>query len=309
MKQTLSIDKSSRQLGQGAIFLCAVLWSSSGLCIKLMDWHPILIAGARSFLAVLVLMSAKFLKRRAVKTKGSENPGPPLYIFAGGCAYASTMILFVIANKLTASANAILLQYSAPIWAAMLGWVLVKEKPHWEHWGALALIMGGMVLFFKDSLVLSDSLLLSGGLAGGVFLGNCVAVLSGVCFGANSAFMRMLKDGDPADAMLLAHIITAVFSIPFFFFYPPVMNASSLLAISFMGIFQIGFASLFFAYGIKRVTAVQAMLTAMIEPVLNPVWVLLVTGEKPTASALLGGCIIVAAVAASSLIGKRREIA
>jgi drug/metabolite transporter (DMT)-like permease len=290
MKQRQSIDKSSRQLGQGAIFLCAVFWSTSGLFIKLVDWHPILIAGARSFLAVLVLAAVRSLKPRGIKVKS-----PPLYIFAGGCAYAATMILFVIANKLTASANAILLQYSAPIWAAMLGWVLVKEKPHWEHWGALVLVMGGMVLFFRD------------GLAGGAFLGDSIAVLSGVCFGANSAFMRMLKDGDPADAMLLAHVITAVFSIPFFFFYPPVMNPGAILAISFMGVFQIGLASLLFAYGIKRVAALQAMLIAMAEPVLNPVWVLLVTGEKPSASAIAGGGVIVAAVAASSLIGKRRE--
>jgi drug/metabolite transporter (DMT)-like permease len=261
-----------------------------------MDWHPILIAGARSFLAVLVLTSVKFLKPRRVQTKA-----PPLYIFAGGCAYASTMILFVIANKLTASANAILLQYSAPIWAAMLGWLLIREKPRWEHWGALVLVMAGMVLFFKDNLVLSE------GLGERAFLGNCIAVFSGVCFGANSVFMRMLKDGDPADAMLLAHVITALFSVPFFFLYPPSVTAGALLAITFMGIFQIGMASLLFAYGIRRVPAVQAMLTAMAEPVLNPVWVLLVTGEKPTAPAVAGGLLIVTAVAASSLIGKRRE--
>ncbi|MDR2741338.1 MAG: DMT family transporter [Treponema sp.] len=290
MKQPQGIDRSSRQLGQGAIFLCAVLWSTSGLCIKLVDWHPILIAGARSFLAVLVLTAVKFLKPRRVKVKSR-----PVWVFAGGCAYASTMILFVIANKLTASANAILLQYSAPIWAAMLGWALIKEKPHWEHWGALVLVMAGMVLFFKD------------GLAGGAFLGDSIAVFSGICFGANSVFMRMLKDGDPADAMLFAHIVTALVSIPFFFFYPPVVTAGTLLSIAFMGIFQIGVASLLFAYGIKRVPAIQAMLTAMAEPVLNPVWVLLATGEKPSAPAVAGGLLIVTAVAASSLIGKRRE--
>jgi drug/metabolite transporter (DMT)-like permease len=290
MKHLRSIDKSSRQLGQGAIFLCAVLWSTSGLCIKLVDWHPLLIAGARSFLAVLVLAAVKFLKPRRVTVKS-----PPLLIFAGGCAYASTMILFVTANKLTAPANAILLQYSAPVWAAILGWVLLKEKPHWEHWCALVLVMGGLILFFKD------------GLAGGAFPGDSIAVLSGICFAANSVFMRMLKDGDPADAMLLAHVFTALISIPFFFLYPPVVNPETILAVTFMGLIQIGLASLLFAYGIKRVTAVQAMLTAMAEPVLNPVWVLLVTGEKPSAPAIAGGLLIVTAVAASSLIGKRRE--
>jgi drug/metabolite transporter (DMT)-like permease len=294
MKQFQGTDKHSRQWGQGAVFLCAFLWSTSGLFIKLVDWHPVLIAGARSFLAFLVLLIAKFLQPRKVKTKG-EGQGLRIYTFAGGCAYAATMIFFVIANKLTASANAILLQYSAPIWAALLAWLLAKEKPRWEQWAALVLVIGGMVLFFKD------------GLAGGALLGDCLAVISGICFGANSAFMRMLKDGDPADAMLLAHAFTALFSVPFFFLYPPAVNAAALFSLTFMGIFQIGAASLLFAYGIKRVTAVQAMLTAMIEPVLNPVWVLLVTGEQPSGSALVGGGIIVTAVVASSLVGKRRE--
>jgi len=285
------INKSSRHLGQGAIFLCAVLWSTSGLFIKLLDWHPILIAGSRSFVAALFLLAVKLLRRRKGVAGGSRG-----YIAAGGIAYAATMILFVTANKMTASANAILLQYSAPVWAALIAWALAKERPHWEQWGALVLVMGGLLLFFKD------------GLAGGALLGDSLAVCSGICFGANSAFMRMLKDGDPVDAMLLAHIISAVFCVPFFFLYPPVISAGALGAIAFMGIIQIGFASLLFAYGIKRIPAVKAMLTAMIEPVLNPVWVLLVTGERPAVSALLGGGVIVGAVVASSLIGKRREM-
>jgi drug/metabolite transporter (DMT)-like permease len=205
------------------------------------------------------------------------------------------MITFVIANKHTASANVILLQYSAPVWAALLGWLIAKEKPHWEHWGALVVVTGGMLLVFKD------------GLAGGGFLGDGLAVVSGVCFGANSVFMRMIKDGDPADSMLLSHIFAALFSVPFFFIYPPVMSAGPVLAIVFMGVIQIGVASLLFAFGIRRVTAVQAMLTAMIEPVLNPVWVLLVMGERPAVTALIGGAVIIAAVVAASLVGKRRE--
>ncbi|MDR1949797.1 MAG: DMT family transporter [Spirochaetaceae bacterium] len=286
MKQS----SSSQRLGQGAVFLCAVLWSTSGLFIKLLPWHPVVIAGTRSFIAALFLLALRrlFPRRGPLRRR-------PLLVFAGGMAYAATMISFVIANKLTASANAILLQYSAPVWAALLGWALAKEKPHWEHWAALVLVMGGLLLFFK------------GGLAGGSALGNGVAVLSGICFGANSAFMRMQKEGDPADSMLTAHIITAAFCVPFLFLFPPVPGAAAVGAVLFMGFIQIGTASLLFAYGIRRISAVQAMLTAMIEPVLNPLWVLLVTGEKPAPEALLGGGIIVAAVLFSSIIGKQRE--
>jgi drug/metabolite transporter (DMT)-like permease len=299
-----ALRKEHHLAGQGAIFLCAVLWSTSGLFIKLVDWHPILIAGGRSFIAALFMGGVRLLfGRRAgglhavgLHADGVNAGKRAFSVWAGGIAYAVTMISFVIANKLTASANAILLQYSAPVWAAILGWLLIKEKPRWEHWGALILVMLGMLLFFKD------------GLAGGALAGDILAVFSGICFGANSVFMRMGKEGNPADAMLLAHTVTAVFSIPFFCVYPPALTTGSIGAILFMGIVQIGCASLLFSYGIRRVRAVQAMLTAMIEPVLNPVWVLLVTGERPSARALAGGGIIVAAVIISSLIGKHREV-
>jgi drug/metabolite transporter (DMT)-like permease len=138
-------------------------------------------------------------------------------------------------------------------------------------------------------------------------LGDALALLSGLFFGANSVFMRMQKDGNPADSMLLAHVICAAVSVPFVFMHPPALNPANTAAILFMGIIQIGLASLLFSYGFKRIRALEAMLIAMIEPVLNPRWVLLVTGEKPSASALLGGSVIIAAVLFSSVVSKGRE--
>jgi drug/metabolite transporter (DMT)-like permease len=273
------------QLGQGAVFLCALFWSTGGLCIKLIDWHPISIAGGRSLIAALFMLGVRFFSPRTRHLKFDLRP-----LWPAGLAYAATMILFVIANKLTASANAIVLQYSAPVWAAVLGRFLFKEKLHWEQWGARAFVMGGLVLFFKD------------GLASGSLEGNVIALISGIAFGLNSVLMRAQQGGTQADAFILAHIITALFGAPFFFFYAPALSPGAVGAILFLGIFQIGAASLLFAYGITRITAVQAMITAMTEPVLNPVWVLLAMGEKPGPSALAGGGIIVAAVAVSSLL-------
>jgi drug/metabolite transporter (DMT)-like permease len=152
-----------------------------------------------------------------------------------------------------------------------------------------------MFLFFKDDL------------GGGNFFGDVLAVVSGFFFGVHSVFLRMIKQGDPANGMLLSHVLCALFSVPFFFVYPAVLSVGSAGAILFMGIVQIGVASALFAYGIKRVTAVQAMLTAMIEPVLNPVWVLAVTGERPTVSALIGGGIIITALALSTALSAWRR--
>jgi drug/metabolite transporter (DMT)-like permease len=294
---------SSWKLGQGAILLCAFFWSTSGLFIKLVDWNPVVIAGSRSFLAALFLFALRFSRRR-ISPAGRGTPGPfgrgkPLgrdvfFTFAGGLVYAATMIVFVIANKRTTSANAILLQYTAPVWAALLGWLIAGERPRWEQWAALVLVFLGMLLFFKDDL------------GGGNFFGDVLAIISGICFGAHSVLLRMIKRGEAADAMLLAHILCALFSVPFFFLYPAGLSPGTAGAILFMGLIQIGAASALFAYGIKRVTAIQAMLTAMIEPVLNPVWVFAVTGEKPAFSALLGGGIIIAALTLSAVLSARR---
>jgi drug/metabolite transporter (DMT)-like permease len=275
--------------GQLAVVLCAALWSTSGLFIKLLDWHPVVIAGTRSLVAAIFMASVRRPTRGKFRCDAFNT-------LAAGVCYAGTMITFVVANKLTASANVILLQYSAPVWACLLAWLLLKEKPFWEHWTALALVVGGMVLFFKE------------GLASGSLFGDGLAVFSGILFGANSVFMRAQKDGNPADSMLVSHILTALFAVPFFFMYPPLVRPAGAAIILFMGIVQIGCASLLFAYGIKRISAIQAMLTASIEPLLNPVWTLIVIGEKPSVSAIAGGTIILFAIAFSSIIGKKREL-
>jgi drug/metabolite transporter (DMT)-like permease len=286
--------KEHRFAGQGAILLCAILWSTSGLFIKLVDWNPMVISGGRSILAIIVLLTLRRLSSgRKSGTRITLKEIPTLA--ACGLCYTATMLFFVTANKLTASANVILLQYTAPVWAALLAWLFLKERPRWENWCALVLVSLGMFLVF------------SSGLESGSMTGNIFAVISGIAFGANSVVLRARKDGNPADILIFSHIICAAISIPFFFLHPPTLNSHNILSIAFMGIFQIGAASALFAYGIKRIPTVQAMLTSAVEPVLNPLWVLLVTGERPSPSVFAGGGIIFAAVIFSSTLSALRR--
>ena len=275
--------------GQGAVFLCAILWSSSGLFIKLMDWHPMVITGLRSLIAALFMLGVRTFIFKPGRQKNKKGP-----LWAGAFVYSFTMFTFVIANRLTTAANVIVLQYSAPVWAALLGWIVLKERPRWQHWVALACVFGGFTLFFRDGFSTAAS------------LGDSIAVLSGLLFGAHSVLMRMQKDGNPADCMLLSHVVTFIISIPFIILYPPELNSSSVLPIVYMGIVQIGCASLLYSYGLKRITAVQAMLTAVIEPLLNPLWVFVVIGERPSVSALIGGGIILEAILIPNLLLKQR---
>lgn len=281
------MDRTTK--GLFAIIACATLWSIGGLFIKLVDWHPMLIAGGRSLIAALFILAV----RRQSRGKGffrnrSRNES---FAFVGAAvSYALTMIIFVSANKMTAAANVIMLQYSAPVFAALLGWALIKEKPRTEHWIALAAILIGLRVFFGD------------GISGISLLGDSLALVSGVTFAAYSVFMRMQKEGTPEDSIILAHLATAAIALPFAFIAPPQFSIKSVASIVVLGAAQIGLSSLFFAYGIRRVTAVQAMLAAVVEPVLNPVWVLLATGERPGPSAIAGGLIILAAVTGSSIV-------
>jgi drug/metabolite transporter (DMT)-like permease len=280
--------------------LCAVLWSTSGLFIKLADANPFLIAGARSLIAALTMTALRLAfmhrpfagLREALRTRG---------FWLAGLAYAVTMIAFVAANKLTASANAILLQYSAPAWAAIFGVLLIREVPHRENWLSLALVFAGLVVIFRRAL------------AGGSLLGDAVALVSGVFFGLNSVAMRMQRNTDPAYGMILAHVLTTI-SGAFVILMAGAgaessatgtLTAPLLLSLLFMGTVQVGLASALFAYGVRRVSAITALIIACVEPVLNPVWVLLVTGERPSADALAGGALIIAAVLLSSLLRTR----
>ena len=294
MSRESIVHKEHRLAGQGAILLCAILWSTSGLFIKLVDWNPMVISGSRSILATIVLLILRRLssgRKSGARITLREIPS----LAVCGLCYTATMLFFVTANKLTASANVILLQYAAPVWAALLAWFFLKERPRWENWCALVLVSLGMFMVF------------SSGLESGSMTGNIFAVISGIAFGANSVVLRARKDGSPADILIFSHIICTAISIPFFFLYPPTLNSHNILSIAFMGIFQIGIASALFAYGIKRIPAVQAMLTSAVEPVLNPIWVLPVTGERPSSSVFAGGGIILAAVIFSSTLSALRR--
>jgi drug/metabolite transporter (DMT)-like permease len=289
--KTLCYSQPSMKLnGQVAILLCALLWSTSGLFTKLLPWHPLVIAGIRSFIAALFLFAVRLLFPR----RGLQSRLRPLLL--GALAYSLTMIAFIIANKMTSSANAILLQYTAPVWTALLGSLILKEQVRAAQWVALAVVTLGLGIFFKDSWQISSTNL----------IGDCIALFSGLCFAANAVFLRLQKEGNPRDSLLLSHILCAVAALPFLFIAPPSFSYPQAGTILFMGVVQIGCASLLFSYGIKRVSAVNAMLTAMIEPLLNPLWVLLIVGEQPSAATIIGGALIIGALAGSSLAVKTR---
>ena len=204
-------------------------------------------------------------------------------------------MLFVLANKLTTSANAILIQYWAPVGTAVLAVFVLKERIHKEQIAALVATLVGLVLLFADRL------------GPGAFWGNLAALGSGLMFSFMFLFTRMQKSGTPLQSLMLSHFLTAVVALPIAAFQPPPsITLGSTLAIVALGVGQIGLAAVFFSYGIKRVSAVTANLLAVIEPVFNPVWVFLMLGETPSAGTLAGGSLILASVTMASVVAAKR---
>jgi drug/metabolite transporter (DMT)-like permease len=280
------MEKANISAGILAMAATAFLWSIAGLFIKVIDWNPIAIAGMRSFIASIVILI--YIKRPVIHFSFPQ--------IAAAVANAATMLLFVSANKTTTAANAIILQYIAPVSTAFIGAILLKERTRIEHIAAIPVVLAGMIVMFFDEL------------CGGRLFGNILAVMSAITFGFYFVFMRMQKDGSPLESILLSHWLTAGVCVIISLFLPvPHVTAKSLAAIAVLGIVQVGISSILFSFAIKRISAVSAILIAVIEPIFNPIWVFFAIGEAPGANALAGGGIIVLAVTMASIINAHRR--
>lgn len=260
-----------------ALIIASVLWSTGGILIKLVDWNPVAIAGSRSFIASLTVL---LYLRKPKLTMSKAQIG-------GAIAYAATVILFVTANKLTTSANAILLQFTAPVFVALLGIWILKEKIYWYDWITILLVFGGMILFFVDDVGM------------GSMLGNVLAVISGFFLACVTISFRFQKDGSPVETALLGNIFTFIVAIPFILRSMP--DLKSIYGLILLGIFQLGISYILYALSMKHLTALEAILITVIEPLLNPLWVFLFAGEKPSLFAIFGGIIVLFSVTARSI--------
>lgn len=275
MKELFKNDRYKAML---FLVLASILWSTGGILIKAVDWNPIAIAGSRSLIASIVV----FLYLRKPKLTWSKAQ------LGGAFSYAATVILFVAANKLTTAANAILLQFTAPIFVAILGAWLLKEKIRWYDYIAILTVFGGMMLFFLDDV------------GEGNMLGNVLAVVSGFFLACVTISLRFQKDGSPVETTLLGNVLTFIVAIPFIAGGLP--NMKSIIAIIALGVFQLGVAYLLFALASRHLPAIEAILLTVIEPLLNPLWVFLFAGEKPSIYAVLGGIIVILSVTIRSII-------
>jgi drug/metabolite transporter (DMT)-like permease len=274
MEQQLEHGNLSSKL---LLVATAFLWSSSGVLIKYISWHPLAIAGMRSAFASLFI----FLVTGKPKFNFSFNQ------IGGAISYATTVILFVCATKLTTAANAILLQYTAPVYTAIFSRSFLNETTAWYDWVVIIVVLSGMALFFLDKLNF------------GGYLGNILALASGVSVAWLGLFLRKQKDASSIESVLLGNILTALIGFPFMLSdFPGPGDFYSLVA---LGLFQLGLPFILYTNALKKVRALDAMLIIIIEPILNPLWVYIFLGETPGKWAFVGGCIVIVSLFSRSL--------
>jgi drug/metabolite transporter (DMT)-like permease len=270
----------------------ALLWSTSGLFIKTLPLGPYPIALWRSLVAALTMLAVLRLR--------SQPAGigfKPIDLACAG-SYAGVLITFVVATKLTTAANAIFLQFSAPIYLLFLEpWAFHRPIHRRDLW-AVAACLAGMTLFF------------GGRMERGGMLGNTLGIVSGLCLATFSLLLKWKREHEPgrnpAGAIILGNLTVAVICLPLAL--PLVrMNGGQIASLLFLGVFQIGFAYLIFTAGMRYVSATAAMIISMLEAVFNPVWVFLGVGERPNPPALVGAAIILGVILWYSFRGSAPE--
>jgi drug/metabolite transporter, DME family len=262
------LPAAQRRSGPWLILAAAALWSTAGAAIKLCSLNAWQISFGRSLVAAGVLWL--FLPgARARPTRST---------WAVAAAYAVTVVLFTVANKLTTSANAIFLQDTAPLYVLLLSPLLLRERPTRGELLSVPLFLLGLLLFFKDQLT------------PGQVSGNFIALLSGVAFALCILGLRRLG-GNNAPAVLLGNLLAAAASLPGSVGGPP-LTGRDLAIVLFLGIFQLGLSYALFSRGLRHTPATEASLLALLEPVLNPVWAFLLAGERPGPWALAGGSLV-----------------
>ena len=254
------------------LLVSAVLWSLGGVLIKSVEWPSMAKAGGRSLIAAAILW---------IGLRQPRFTWRPAQIGAA-IAYAFTVSSFIIANDRTTAANAIFLQYTAPVYVAVLGHYVLRERTRRSDWIFIGLALVGIALFFRDQFS-------PRGLSG-----MLVALASGLSFGLMVICLRKERDNSPGTAVLLGNLLTAAIGLPFAIGHPLPLSQAAVVAT--LGVVQLGLPYLLYSMAIRHVTALEAILIPMIEPILNPLWVALQHGEVPGPWSLLGGGLVLGAV-------------
>lgn len=269
------------------MILCAGLWSIAGIFIKLLPWHGLAVASLRSLIAGITIGIYMLLKRfRFTFDRRTLLAG----VMAG-----SVYLCFSVANKLTTAANAIVLQFTDPIFVVLFSALFYKKRPRRADVIVVIAVLAGITLFFFDQLGPST------------VAGNFVAIAAGMFMAGMYMCVEGLEEQERFSAIVIGQAFAFLVGLPAVILTKPVFEPVTVLSILALGVFQLGIAYILYVKASVYCPPLACALLGAVEPMLNPVWVLLFDGERPGVFALLGGVIVIGSVTLWCVFGKEKD--
>lgn len=272
--------------GAAAIAVSALLMSMGGLLIKVIPWSALAVNGGRNLFAALITLLYLRLTHRKLRVSVSV-------LLCGACMTANA-ILYTCAVRLTAAANAIVIEYVSPAFVILYLWIFFHQRPRRLDLLACVVVFAGVVCFFLESL------------GGGGTAGNVLAVAAAATY-AMVFLVNRFPGSDGFSSFFFGQLFSAVIGLPWLL-REPVQTLSVWGMVAFMGVFQIGVAYVLMCRGLATTSPVTANLICMLEPVCNPLWVALFYGERIGPLALTGMGIVLIGLLVYNVLNTRRAI-
>lgn len=263
-------------IGTIEMLICALLWSIAGIFMKLIPWNGFAIAGVRSLIAGLTMLTYVLIKGYKLIINRKT--------LAAGLFTALVYTCFTVANKLTTAANAIVLQFTSPVFIVVFSALIFKQQIRRRDIGVVILTLLGITLFFFDQL------------KPGYIAGNFVAIAAGLFMALMFILVGDLEPEARFSAIIIGQGLTFLIGLPFILRDGLVFTPAIIASILTLGIFQLGISYILYVKASKYCPPLACCLLGALEPLLNPVWVAIFDGERPGVWALIGGVIVVASI-------------
>lgn len=268
------------------MLVCATLWSIAGIFIKLIPWNGFAVAGMRSLIAGITMAVYMLFKRYRYRVNKRT--------LISGVLTACVYTCFVCANKLTTAANAIVLQFTSPVFIVIFSALVFKKPVRRGDLTVVLLTLAGIALFFFDQL------------KPGYVAGNFVAIAAGMFMAGMFMSVGELQGEERFSAIVTGQFLTFLLGLPFIIATKPVFTLASTLSILTLGVFQLGISYILYVKASAYCPPLACCLLGAVEPLLNPVWVFLFDGERPGVFALVGCVIVVVSITVWCIFGKEK---
>ena len=265
---------SAKMRGIAAMLTASLCFATGGLLMKLIPWNPLAINGARNLIASVVIGLYILHTHHRIKINST--------VVFGAVCMAGVTTLFAMANKMTTAGNAIILQYTAPIWIVILLFLFFRKKPDRTALFSIMIVFFGILFFFME------------GISTGKWMGDLLALVSGV-FYAGVFMLNQFEKGDALSSMFLGQLVCGVALTPLVS-RETAFGAEVWIPVIILGVVQVGIAYIFFSIGIRYTDPVSASIIGAVEPILNPVLVAVFWGERLGSLSIFGAVVVILGV-------------